>query len=181
MNQEELDLIGHYDSNPEYYSPLGRDLKFPQLIKLCGAQDLLPGPILDLGCGDGRLALADVWQGVPLEGIDCSQVRVILTLKCQRYTKVWWGDIYSPPSDMRDDYAAIVAVEVLEHLADPQTIVEHYMSRLRPGGVFVGTVPLNLPYKAHFQVYQDVGEVRARLDPHFVQESGLHVLVGWRA
>jgi SAM-dependent methyltransferase len=42
----------------------------------------LPGPVLELGCGTGRLLIPYVQEGLPVEGLDCS--RAMLEICCKK-------------------------------------------------------------------------------------------------
>lgn len=86
-----------------------------------------PGPILDVGCGDGTLIDALKAQGREAIGLERESRRAdVLDL-----------DI----SEVEGDYAAVVFWHSLEHLYDPRAAIEHAHRVLEPGGVLVVVVP----------------------------------------
>jgi 2-polyprenyl-3-methyl-5-hydroxy-6-metoxy-1,4-benzoquinol methylase len=95
--------------------------------------------LLDVGCGAGAFMLAARERGWEVEGIDLSETAV-------RASK----DVHGLPVragsfdelDFEEGaYGALTAWEVLMHLPDPRAFLLKARSLLRPGGVFVASVP----------------------------------------
>jgi SAM-dependent methyltransferase len=93
-----------------------------------------PGPVLDVGAGDGALLDALGRLGRPTVGLERKPVREDLQA----------GEIEELGSDR---YAAIVFWHSLEHLRAPADALRHAAERLQPGGVLV----LSLPNAASWQ------------------------------
>jgi 2-polyprenyl-3-methyl-5-hydroxy-6-metoxy-1,4-benzoquinol methylase len=96
--------------------------------------------MLDVGCGDGLFfdALGAI-DGVELvEGVESSAA---LVSPAGRHR----ARIHITPFDARFDpgrrYSAVLMLDVLEHLPDPEAALRHALALLEPGGVFVATVP----------------------------------------
>jgi SAM-dependent methyltransferase len=88
-----------------------------------------PGPILDVGCGDGTLIDALQARGRRAIGLERESGRDdVLDL-----------DISEVQGD--GEYAAVVFWHSLEHLPDPRGAVRHALRLLEPGGVVVIAVP----------------------------------------
>ncbi|MFD9863102.1 methyltransferase domain-containing protein [Streptomyces alboflavus] len=115
-----------------------------------------PGDVLDVGCGTGSLALLAAEQGHRVTAVDLSpematRARAKLTAHDAR---VLVGDAARPPvGDHRFD--AILARHVLWTLPDPDAVLRHWHTLLRPGGRLVliegvwGTVsPVGIPAPA---------------------------------
>jgi SAM-dependent methyltransferase len=92
-------------------------------------------PILDLGCGDGRLlahlARRDFTQAL---GVDVSPEQVAMAAR--RGVTVVHADIFEHLEQRQRDYAAIFAVDVLEHLTRDELVglAPLLHAALKPGG-----------------------------------------------
>ncbi len=102
-----------------------------------------PGRLLDAACGVGygtRL-LSDQAPGVEAHGLDISEQTIAYARK--RYgnaaTHFTWADAlrFNDP----EGFDTIVSLETIEHVPDPPALVAHLLTLLRPGGVFVASVP----------------------------------------
>ena len=86
-----------------------------------------PGPVLDVGAGDGSLLDALAALGRQALGLERESTR---------------PDVRAAGlQELEDDWAAIVFWHSLEHLPDAGAEVEHAASKLAPGGVLVIAVP----------------------------------------
>jgi SAM-dependent methyltransferase len=86
-----------------------------------------PGPVLDVGAGDGTLLDALATRGRAVTGLERSGAR---------------RDIRDETLDAIDgEWAAVVFWHSLEHLPDPGEAVSHAARLLVPGGVVVVAVP----------------------------------------
>jgi SAM-dependent methyltransferase len=182
-HQREADLVAHYDSKPLYYSPLATKGFLQHLFQVLGVDvgaELVDGSVLDIGCGDGRLLRH---LGPPIYvGVDYSKVRIgrarVLTDPVDGWD-VYHADVYGWLESCDRRFDLVVAVEVLEHLEEPRRVVEAALGLLNPGGVFVGSVPVDLPYGAHLQLFVTEDDVRSVLAPRLVVEDGGHWLCRW--
>lgn len=126
-----------YDTTPQRYR-LGMRLAAQHTIgpslsqriaqRLAGKPD---GPVLDVGTGDGPLRAALAHQPDLVVGLDLS-----LTMLAGQAGPVVLGDARALPfADA--SFAAVAAVNVLDHLAGPQAAISEAHRVLRPGGLFV--------------------------------------------
>ncbi len=109
--------------------------------------------ILDLGCGGGhngellKRAGAREVVGVELDAAAAAEART-------RLDTVHICDLqHLDPAQLGEaSFDAILASDVLEHLIDPEALLERVVKRLRPGGI----VAVSLPNVAHVWVFANL-------------------------
>lgn len=105
----------------------------------------LPGPTLDLGCGDGRIAQrllasrgADVGQ--PILGLDINPASAAQAAGCPVYAGVICADARAMP--LPTAWAeSVISICVLEHIPQVERVLSEVARVLRPGGKFAFSVP----------------------------------------
>lgn len=170
----EVALLEHYERHPVYYSPLAYRGYF---TALCEALDFEPDTrrVLDLGCGDGRL-LHHIAPGT-YTGIDYSPTRVGVAGGLWPQHTFMVADVYKYLDTYQaDPFTLTVAVETLEHLENPMRVID---AALQVSDAVVGTVPVDMPYEAHLQVFETVDDVDTQLEPDRVVRLGKHWGVLW--
>lgn len=94
--------------------------------------------LMEVGFGAGSFLLAARRAGWEAEGIEVSQTAVEHVRK--QGFKVFHGELAA--AHYPDAYFDVVtAIEVLEHLPDPQALIREAARILRPGGLFWATTP----------------------------------------
>jgi len=97
------------------------------------------GRVLDVGCGDGSIAAGVVDHAGDYLGIDVSPVAVAAArrrLPAARFAVTGIEDLPEPgPFDL------VMAFEVIEHLADPNTVLDRMVRLLSRDGVVVLSTP----------------------------------------
>lgn len=146
MTPREAALVGYYDSKPDYYSPL-EEFDAVQIAALVDVD--VKAPVLDFGCGNGRLGYAVLH---PVDGLDISAERVQRAAASGCYRELIVGSVYG--EELPGPYQTIFAVEVFEHLAHPERAITAALERLAPGGHLIATVPLRHPDHAHLTVFE---------------------------
>ncbi|MEX2613371.1 MAG: methyltransferase domain-containing protein [Gaiellaceae bacterium] len=94
--------------------------------------------VLDLGCRSGALT-RHFLDGNEVVGIDVD--RAALAKAEQLGIDVIAADVEEPLPLETATFDAVVAGELLEHLRFPDAVVAEARRVLRPGGIFVGSVP----------------------------------------
>jgi len=178
-HEQERELISHYEKHPTYYSSVNSK-RLPRILKRLG---ILGGfqkhdTILDLGCGDGRLCkyLSEQY-GCTCIGIDYSSKRIERARQsCNENCTFHVGDInYFQDIIQVNQVEAVFMFEVLEHLVCPMQIVKQASSMSFRG--LYGSVPVNMPYKAHLQVYETADQVESQLDCNVVFRDFDHFFI----
>jgi SAM-dependent methyltransferase len=102
---------------------------------------LVGGPgrrVLDLGCRYGALTRAYA-EGNDVVGVDVDREALAEAAKLGIETR--WADVEQPLPFEDESFDVVVAGELLEHVRDPERLVEDARRLLRPGGRLVGSVP----------------------------------------
>ncbi|HWQ23242.1 MAG TPA: methyltransferase domain-containing protein [Gaiellaceae bacterium] len=94
--------------------------------------------VLDLGCRSGALT-RHLLEGNEVVGLDVDEAALAKAAALGIQTVV--ADAEEPLPFPDASFDAVVAGELLEHLRFPDALVAEVRRLLRPGGVFVGSVP----------------------------------------
>lgn len=172
----EAELLPHYDNKLDYYSPASEpDLS--KILEVAGAPT--SGVMLDVGCGDGRASQYATERGMGYMGVDYSSKRIEQAIKLYGETdlrKFIVGDLYEtlPVFTEGDRFSLIWCCELLEHLEEPERIWELMKQLVTPGGRVVCTCPVNMPYVAHLQVYEDNDAITRAFAPDLLFHHMTH-------
>lgn len=119
-----------YSFKPSPHSSHGRIL---QLL-----DGRAPMSILDVGCGPGWLAEPLVAAGHTVTGVDLHEADGVRT----RTSDFVAADLsHGLPDEIEASFDVVVAADVVEHLADPSTLLRDIVDRVRPGGSVMVSVP----------------------------------------
>ncbi|MEW6583684.1 MAG: class I SAM-dependent methyltransferase [Actinomycetota bacterium] len=133
-----------WGSAPEFYGPRHAYRESLMLRRLLPA---LPGPrVANVGCGAGSLTLAMLARGLSVVSLDASPEFVgrLAAQIAQRHPGADAPVLVADAHDLPLEDASVDGVtcgEVLEHLDDDLRAAREIARILRPGGVFVATVP----------------------------------------
>lgn len=94
--------------------------------------------ILDMGCGGGFLSNDLAVAGHTVTGIDLStsSLRVAESQDRTHSVRYQQGDVYRVPFP-RESFDVVTAMDLLEHVSDPQKVISEATRVLRPGGLFL--------------------------------------------
>jgi 2-polyprenyl-3-methyl-5-hydroxy-6-metoxy-1,4-benzoquinol methylase len=100
------------------------------------------GRVIDIGCGQGELVQLLLAGGYDAEGIDVSPEQVALA-HAAGLDQVRLGDYRHVLTGRRNQLAAVIATDLLEHLTKDEVLdtFDLVVHSLAPGGVFVARVP----------------------------------------
>lgn len=117
--------------------------------------------ILDLGCGDGLLDQYLSVKGYTVLGVDADKLKIRAAKSRDPNGLYAVGSAYEKLHDSYGTFHAVISVEVVEHLFDPQRFADTVSSLLEPGGVAV----ISTPY--HGYVKNLLLAVFGLMDRHF--------------
>jgi predicted TPR repeat methyltransferase len=120
---------------------LGLGYRVPALARAALAGADVSGPVLDLGCGTGlmALALADLAPG-PWIGVDLSPRMLALAAARGCYAELHEADLPDFLGREARRFALILAGDVLPYFGDLTPLFAAVAARLAPGGRFVCSV-----------------------------------------
>ncbi len=108
--------------------------------------------ILDVGCGCGFLTYALRREGFDAIGVDISRTAVA-SAKHEFGDYFYLSDIETFAAECDATFDLILALEVIEHLADPGACIRRLLALLRPDGRILVTTP-NRGYHPRRSVWQ---------------------------
>lgn len=95
--------------------------------------------VLDLGCRDGMLT-AFFCRGNAVLGVDVDR-NALQMAKAKLNIETIWVDLNTEWPFLPKSYDVIIACEIMEHLFFLDPFLENVKESLKPGGVFIGSVP----------------------------------------
>jgi 2-polyprenyl-3-methyl-5-hydroxy-6-metoxy-1,4-benzoquinol methylase len=189
--EKEENLKKHYDSNLVYYST-----NIDEILESIGYENIYTTnqntfKVLDLGCGDGRACFKLAKKilntdrksaNFQIVGVDYSQPRIDLanTKTNSDSIKFVCEDIHNYLDSCIENnikFDLIIANEVIEHLENPREVVDKLK---KISNWVVGTVPINLPYIAHLNVWKTVIDIKTYFNEFFVAKMGAHAILEWK-
>lgn len=108
--------------------------------------------MLDVGCGDGNLALYLRLADAELTAFDVSAAN-LERARQRGYDKVCQGDVRAGLPFPDQSFDIMVCSHVLEHLLEPRPLVKDIRRVLRPGGLLVAGVPMHTWWLRLLRVY----------------------------
>ena len=111
-------------------------VRIPWIIDLIG-KNPSPQAVLDIGCGAGFLTNALAQKGHKVFGIDVSASSLAIAQKKDLTQTVCYTQANAYELPYPDQmFDAICAMDVLEHVENPQKLIAEASRTLKPGGLF---------------------------------------------
>ena len=122
----------------------------------------------DLGFGPGVLTAFILQQNISwrADGVDISQhclqhaQRLLIKKEVIERSELSIGDVRSLPYP-DETFDVVIAVEVLEHIPNPETGLSEALRVLKPGGYAITALPVQLPLLMHLYDFDSPDEVLA--------------------
>jgi ubiquinone/menaquinone biosynthesis C-methylase UbiE len=121
-------------------------------------------PLLDVGCGFGEFAGVFFESQVEV-GIDISLDDLVLAKRTKKYKKLQAADARRLPFE-DNSFRTVLSMSVLEHIPKVQQSMAEIYRVLKPGGLFIYTVPTTVLNESLFY-------------PRFFSSLGLRGLSEW--
>jgi len=97
--------------------------------------------VLDLGCGNGAATAHFAQSGLRMSGVDSSESGIALASKAYPECDFHCCDGQSELPFSKSSFAAIVCIEVIEHVFAPEMLIANCSHLLAPGGKLILTTP----------------------------------------
>jgi SAM-dependent methyltransferase len=98
--------------------------------------------VLDVGSGNGALTSKLAQEGFTVVGIDNSETGIEIASRNYPAVSFVRHGVESPlPDELRREFDAVIAVEVIEHLLLPRQLFQRAREALKPGGRLIVTTP----------------------------------------
>jgi 2-polyprenyl-6-hydroxyphenyl methylase/3-demethylubiquinone-9 3-methyltransferase len=112
-------------------------VKFPWILERLQKFTHEDAKILDVGCGGGFLSNELALHGYQVTGIDLSveSLKVARTHDKTKTVKYEVADAFHLPSP-NENFDALIAMDFLEHIANPDVAIKEFSRVLKPGGLF---------------------------------------------
>ena len=142
----------------------------PHLERLLGRE---PGSVLDLGCGNGAVALRLIAKGFDVYGVDASESGIAIANRSAqgRFHVMDLSERQLPAALATLQFSHVISTEVIEHLYDPRALLATAHTLLAPRR---GTLILSTPYHGYLK---NLGlALTGKMDGHFTALwSGGHI------
>jgi 2-polyprenyl-3-methyl-5-hydroxy-6-metoxy-1,4-benzoquinol methylase len=123
---------------PEYALKESEDSSHGVILRWLA--ELPPGRLLDLGCSNGALAERARAVGHRVVGVDLAELRGT----AERVDRLVRADLdHGIPDEVGEDgpFDVVLAGDVLEHVRDPERVLDQARDLLAPGGRLIVSVP----------------------------------------
>ena len=128
----------YQEKDQSYFSTVRKDL-----ISLLGDQKF--DRVLEIGAGNGAGLIHLLENGIAkdVNGIDLNEVDGFQ--KDSRVSNFWLGNIEEEDFGIEPaSFDCIICADVLEHLVDPWSVMNKIYSWMKPGGLFILSIPKQL-------------------------------------
>lgn len=113
--------------------------------------------ILDLGCGDGKIAGILVKKGHDVCGVDLNKKALHLAKKKGIRTRFW--DIEKKLPYRSRSFDVILALDLLEHIFNLESVIWNISRLLKKNGIFILAYPNQFQIKNRFRILAGGGIV----------------------
>lgn len=101
--------------------------------------------ILDIGCGGGLIAEPLSLMGASVTAIDASEKNIAVAKIHAEKSGLEIDYRVSTAEEMSEKFDVVLALEIIEHVADPENFIRDCAKLVKPGGLlFVATINRNL-------------------------------------
>ncbi|CDZ79092.1 3-demethylubiquinone-9 3-methyltransferase [Legionella massiliensis] len=118
------------------------DINPARIEYILSYQDLAKKTVLDVGCGGGILSEAMAAAGAQVNGLDVASDALAVAEEHAKKSRLAINYVCSPIEDYEAKaFDIVTCMEMLEHVQEPQLVIEHCARLLKPEGyLFLSTI-----------------------------------------
>lgn len=117
------------------------DFFVDRIMRHAGDRNPAEYKILDIGCGNGNIAVPLAVMGFDVTGIDVSDAAIKASRSAADEVNVRLKLLVGDVASAAGQYDAIVCSEVLEHQSDPERLLKNIQGKLASNGILLLSVP----------------------------------------
>lgn len=155
-----------HNPNRRKASVFGYFLRVEEVLRLIKC--FSPGPrVADLACGQGNFSLLLAEAGFDVTAVDI--LEDFLRYAKKKHTHGKFQTVLGNLMEYRsaEKFDAVLAGEVIEHVAYPRELIRSLRENLRPGGICVITTPNGADYSSTLPTFSQVKDVTALIPKQF--------------
>ncbi|MFP4313252.1 MAG: bifunctional 2-polyprenyl-6-hydroxyphenol methylase/3-demethylubiquinol 3-O-methyltransferase UbiG [Alphaproteobacteria bacterium] len=93
--------------------------------------------IIDIGCGGGLVCEPLARMGATVTGADADAVAIEMAKDHAHNAGLDITYVNKPAENIQDQFDVVLALEIIEHVSDPQAFVENCARLCKPGGLII--------------------------------------------
>ena len=136
-------LKATYLKHTEYHHYPGGLKKLEFIVEtLCALErDAAQVSVLDVGCGNGSLALPIASLGYRVVGVDVDPISVEHATRANTFANARFETVAESGFDLGERFDVLICSEVLEHLDEPMPLICTIAGLMKDDGLAIVTVP----------------------------------------
>ncbi len=128
---------GYPEEKAKAKSNSNQDVWYDHILNIFGVQSLAGEAVADIGAGEGLLAKSILNQSPDIKSLICVDYHPMpqkVSSLLKNHPVTWTQKDLSQPWDLDQKFDRIFCIAVIEHVIDPQRLVQNLIRSVKPGG-----------------------------------------------